>query len=220
MHKQKGAVEIILVFLLVAALGLAGYFWWQGRQEQNESTSTTSTSSEETSDRLDTSSSNLGKEPTKISGLVSTDGWQALTYKEISFLVPPDARTEESDYEIYGVKKVLFIYQNKDSVIPAKIVVRDYLGGSRREQYLSLEGVAREAFLKDCKPLFVDALFGSVKALQIANNGGECQGGGGGMVAVVGKKFFIWHDLNYDDETGVIHRSSIRDTIISTLKPL
>ena len=29
MHKQKGAVEIILVFLLVAALGLAGYFYLQ-----------------------------------------------------------------------------------------------------------------------------------------------------------------------------------------------
>lgn len=29
MHKQKGIVEIILVLLLVAALGAAGYFYWQ-----------------------------------------------------------------------------------------------------------------------------------------------------------------------------------------------
>jgi hypothetical protein len=97
--------------------------------------------------------------------------------------------------------------------IGSRITVEPYNGGSRRTQYLG----TNTYLVKECHLLFVDSLFGSVPALQIANDGGWCQGGGGATVVVVGDKFVTFHELNYNSNTKEISRYTIRDTMISTL---
>ena len=96
-------------------------------------------------------------------------------------------------------------------MIPQRVTVEPYQGGSRRSQFL--KGIN----IDYCKPLYEEALFGTVNALQIAIDGGECQGGGGGIVTVVGDKLVIFHDLFYPTDTKIIHRYDKRDTIISTV---
>ena len=88
----------------------------------------------------------------------------------------------------------------------------DYKGGSRRVEAFGSSST-------ECNPIYQDAMFGTVKALQMAGDGGQCQGGSGGIVAVVGKKLFIKWDLGYDLKTKQIYRMPVIDTIISTLRP-
>jgi len=77
----------------------------------------------------------------------------------------------------------------------------------------------RNTEVADCRPLYEEALFGDVKALQIAVESGYCQGGSGGIVTVVGNKLvIIGGGVGYDPKTKVIGRWAIRDTLISTLR--
>jgi len=78
----------------------------------------------------------------------------------------------------------------------------------------------RNTEVADCRPLYEEAFFGNVKALQIAIDGGYCQGSSGGIITVVGNKLVIvttGGGLTYDPETKVIGRWAIGDTLISTL---
>jgi hypothetical protein len=77
----------------------------------------------------------------------------------------------------------------------------------------------RNTEVADCRPLYEEALFGNVKALQIAVESGYCQSNSGGIVTVVGNKLvIIGSGLAYDPKTKVIGRWPIRDTLISTLR--
>ena len=79
--------------------------------------------------------------------------------------------------------------------------------------------MASHAEITDCKPIYKEAMFGSINALQIAIDGGWCQGGSGGIVTVVGKKLVTLDGgLTYNTDTKTINRWRIRDTLISTLK--
>jgi len=113
--------------------------------------------------------------------------------------------SDDSDCRIF--------YSDPRQVIASRITVEPYRGGSRRVQFL---GPSAD-LVKPCNYLYIDSLFGSVPALQIANDGGQCQGGGGGVVAVVGDKLVTFHELNYSSDTKEISRYTIRDTMISTL---
>jgi len=94
--------------------------------------------------------------------------------------------------------------------------VIDYTGGSRREQFL-----ASYAEIADCQPLYKEAEFGSIKALQVAVNGEICQGNSGGIITVIGDKIVFFHGgLTYNPDLKLIQRWDIRDTLISTLKLL
>ncbi len=156
-------------------------------------------------------------EPTSIAKIkispLNTNDWKQVQNNGVFFKIPSNA----SCNSVTECTEVTYpnVYQGKTLSMPARILVNvtDYLGGSRRAQYLT-----KYKGIEDCKPIYVETLFGSINALQIAVDGGWCQGGyDGGIVAVIGKKFVVvGPGLNYN-ENKEISRWNERDTLISTL---
>lgn len=144
---------------------------------------------------------------------LDTTGWKSVVNAGVKFKIPANA-TCTNDTQCTEVTYPI-VYQGKTQPLPARITitVTGYTGGSRREQYFSLYPGTKE-----CRPIVVESKFGTVDALQIAIDGGWCQGGYvGGTAAVIGNKFVvIGPSLVYDSQK-VISRWDIEDTLISTL---
>ncbi len=145
--------------------------------------------------------------------LVDTSGWQTITQDGIVFQIPPSADFDNQSNP--GNINWSWDYQNHTLNTNIKIYISDYKGGSRREAFYS---AFRAEDASTCKHIYQEATFGKVSALQIANDGGSCQGGGGGIVTTIGDKLVILHDLSYTSTAKDINRWDIRDTIISTLR--
>lgn len=143
--------------------------------------------------------------------LVSTAGWKTVELNGVSFMIPSDAScnndtacsTVSYNFEVNGRTITTYIY----------LKVSDYQGGSRREAFRSTH-----TEIENCNPIYVDSIFGTVKGLQIAIDGGMCQGGGGGIVIALKNKLVTVENSTYKSETKEIYKWPIRDTIISTLK--
>ena len=138
--------------------------------------------------------------------------WKIVLNNGVSFMIPPGATCDNDNL----CTQVTYIWDYQGHSISSYIYidVSDYYGESAKEKFLE-----KNTEVVDCRPIYEEAIFGTVKALQIAIDGGYCQGGGGGIVAVVGNKIvMISGGLGYDPETKVIDRWPVRDTIFSTLK--
>lgn len=148
--------------------------------------------------------------PLKDISLLPTGDWRAVANNGISFKIPPYAHCNDEN----NCTLVSYTWDYQGRKIPAsiKLNVSDFEGDSRREQFLRTHTETSY-----CRPIYKEAMFGDVKALQIAIDGGWCQSGGGGIVTVVGNKFVVFEGLTYDSDQK-IERWSVRDTIISTLK--
>lgn len=147
--------------------------------------------------------------------ILDTTDWTPVSLSGVGFKIPPDFRCEDSNSDcskVYAPPTVIN-GSTHTPAIPSRITVVDYEGGSRRVQFAGLYGTQLDL----CKPIYQDAYFGSVRALQIAIDSGECQGDdGGAIVAVVGDKLFISWGLIRDYQSGIM-RWDIQDSIISTL---
>ena len=144
--------------------------------------------------------------------VLSTEGWKTVYQNGVSFKIPPDAVCKTDSREVEeNTQDCRLIYFTSEVAVPIQISVSEYAGGSRRKQFFG-------DHYRDCHWIYEEALFGKIKALQIAGDGGWCQGGVGGIVAVVGSKLVVFHGLTYNPETGVIARFPIRDTVVSTLR--
>ena len=146
---------------------------------------------------------------------MDTSDWKNVTNNGVRFKIPSNASC--NNYTACTEVAYPNVFQGTVMPLPARILigVTEYSGGSRREQFFAAHDGDRE-----CKPLFVDTLFGTVDALQIAIDGGWCQGGyNGTIVAVIGNKFVILGPgLGYNDNKE-ISRWDVRDTLVSTLSP-
>lgn len=199
--------------IIIVTVLLAGYFFYQ------KQTYTPQPSSQETtqpsSSGLDSPTINDENEVTntqveKIT-LLPTTGWKEVSLEGVSFQIPSEGRFETGKYGL--VEEMGFIYFSDLDVIPSKVEVQNYTGGSRREQFLSgFEN--KERIIEDCKLKFEEALFGKVRALQISHSDSSCPSG---IVAVAGDKLVILHDLYYNSATNQITRTPEIDTVISTL---
>lgn len=144
--------------------------------------------------------------------ILSTVGWKTVYQNGVSFKIPSEARCKSSTLSgEEDEKNCMYIYFSPDQIIPQGISVSEYKGGSRRDQFFG-------DYYEDCHWIYEEALFGNVKALQIASDVSWCQGGGGGIVAVIGDKFVNFSYLSYNPETKVIDRYPLRDTVISTFR--
>ncbi len=142
---------------------------------------------------------------------MSTVGWRNVSNNGVSFLVPPDALCADSD-ENCNVVITTFEFEGQPIDTSYIISVEPYQGGPRREQFIAGH---EKTLIESCNPLFVEAAFGSVDALQIAVSG--CYDSGG-ILTVVGDKLVTFYALSYNPNTKEIERSALRDTIISTLR--
>lgn len=142
---------------------------------------------------------------------VSTNNWKSTSNNGIQFKIPPEANC--NDNQTCTLVSWTSQYQGNTLYHSIRVEVKDYLGGSRREQFY-------QNTKPECHDIYQEASFGPVKALQIAIDGGWCQGGGGGIVTVINNKLVIIHNLFYNPETKVIDRWDIRDTLVSTLKQI
>ena len=143
---------------------------------------------------------------------ISTNNWKSASNNGVQFKIPPEAACNGN--QACTLVSWTSQYQGHTLYHNIRVEVKDYLGGSRRDQfYQNMNPV-------ECHDIYQEANFGSVKARQIAIDGGWCQGGGGGIVTVVGNKLVIVHNLFYNPETKVIDRWDIRDTLVSTLKQI
>ncbi len=144
--------------------------------------------------------------------VLSTEGWKQVSNDGVSFLIPPDSLCMPSETDC---DRVLYTWYLNGRPITSTVYVdiQTYKGGSRRAQFLETHDE-----ILNCNPLYVESLFGTVRALQIGSDGGMCQGGGGGIVTVVGDKLIIFRDLSYNSDTKQFPRFGVRDTIISTLR--
>ncbi len=145
----------------------------------------------------------LAKIPT-----ISTDNWKSASNNGVQFKIPPEATC--NDNQACTLISWTSEYQGNTLYHNIRVEVKDYLGGSRREQFY-------QNTKPECHDIYQEASFGPVIALQIAIDGGWCQGGGGGIVTVIGNKLVIVHNLFYNLETKVIDRWDVRDTLVSTL---
>lgn len=224
---NKKVVIWLLLGLLILSFGIVGFFVYKhfqlkqqldevqptGVQEAKPSTPSIATETEKTSSEMTPSPAEATPVLERVK-VLPTDNWKTVSNNGVRFKIPPEASCDQDNQ----CQKITYLWDYQGHTIPSYIYVRvsDYTGGSRRQQFL-----ASHAEVANCRPLYQEAMFGSVKALQIAIDGGYCQGSGGGIVAVVGKKLVIFGGgLTYDPKTKVIDRWDIRDTIISTLRPL
>jgi hypothetical protein len=220
---KKWIKSLILTFLGVfigAGLFLSGYRLGQSRQPQTISipiipllpTPATSPLPSATSPPSIVSPTPIPSAPLKRINILPTEGWRMVYLNGVSFKIPPDARCKSSSLsEEENEQDCRLIYFTSTQIIPSQVSVSEYKGGSRREQYFG-------DHYEDCHWIYEEAYFGNVKALQIAADGGWCQGGAGAIITVIGDKFVVFRDLYYDPGTKIIHRFPPRDTIMSTLR--
>lgn len=142
---------------------------------------------------------------------LSTVGWRSVSNNGVNFLIPNNATCTGGDANCTSVVTPTNI---GDAIInvATNLTVEPYEGFSRREQYISKH---ENDIIRACNPLFVEATFGSINALQIAANT-DCYDAGA-IVTVVGDKMVIFWSLMYENESRVIARYDVRDTIVSTL---
>lgn len=141
----------------------------------------------------------------------ATSDWKTVINNGVAFRIPPQANC--NDPSSCTLVSWTSDYQGNTAYYNIRVEVKRYLGGSRREQFYT-------NMKPECHDIYKEARFGSIQALQIAIDGGWCQGGGGGIVAVVGQKLVIIHNLFYNPNTKVIDRWDVRDSLVSTLNPL
>lgn len=168
-----------------------------------------------TKDETSESTGNITTPPPTVKPVyikpLDTSDWKTVSNNGISFKIPAYATCNDSSQ----CNKVSWTFDYQGHSIPTHIdiEVQNYLGGSRRDQYFSYEPSS-----KDCKPIYQESLFGKVNALEVAVDGGWCQGGyDGGIVVVVGNKLVILGPGQFYNEQKTIQRWDIRDTLISTL---
>jgi hypothetical protein len=137
--------------------------------------------------------------------VVSTADWETETLNSVSFKRPPDM-----ELKTFAESPESGILVREDGLPYINIRVKDYNGGSRRKEYFGDD-------YYDCHYIYEEAMFGTVKALQIAADNGWCQGGAGAIVTVVGDKLVSIGYLAYYPDTKAILRSAPKDTLISTL---
>ena len=142
---------------------------------------------------------------------LSTVGWRSVSNSGVTFLIPQDATCTGGDENCTSIVTTSE-YEGRTISASRSVSVEPYEGGSRRDQFIANHDTS---IVESCNPIFEEALFGSVNALQIAADG-NCYDAGA-IVAVVGDKMIIFWSLAYDYQTKEIMRSPIRDTIISTL---
>ena len=140
--------------------------------------------------------------------ITSTTGWKTISFKGVSFKIPPDLTFKD----LQDSSNTAIIYLEGEIGGPRlSVAVQDYKGGSRRKEYFGNN-------YYDCHYIYEDALFGKVKALQIAADVNWCQGGyTGAIVTVVGDKLVAVPGLGYDLETKEISRYQFMDTFVSTI---
>lgn len=143
---------------------------------------------------------------------LSTAGWKSVANNGVSFLIPKDASCIGSD-ELCTAISTSFEFEGRNLPISIPVSVEVYEGNSRREQFIKNH---HPELIKSCNPIFSEAMFGSVNALQIAADG-NCYDAGA-IVAVAGNKMVIFWSLTYDEQTKKINRFPLRDTIISTVQ--
>ena len=201
-RSQRGSV-LFLVLVVVLVLGIAGYFVRKNYQlKKNERVIFSkhyppSFQETETIEKIE---------------ILSTDDWKEVANNGIHFKIPPEASCDDEDY--CGKVSYSQKYLSHEVIHTIYVKVQNYTGSSRKKQFM-----ASHAEITDCKPIYKEAMFGSINALQIAIDGGWCQGGSGGIVTVVGKKLVTLDGgLTYNTDTKTINRWRIRDTLISTLK--
>ena len=216
--RQKGIAHLfLLVVVVIIGIGAIGYLAYQNVQLRNKDLakiSPTPTPIFEAEPTISTSPITASTTtPTEIVPISSTDDWIEIQNNGVSFKIPPNASCNDNQL----CSQVSWSSDYQGHTIPHYIYlkVEDYLGGSRREQFIA----THTEITSSCQPIYKEAMFGSVKALQIAVDGGLCQGSIGGIVAVIGEKLVVIDGgLSYNPDTKEIGRWVIRDTLISTLK--
>lgn len=203
---------ITLMVLALLLLGATGYLAYQNYQLRQQLAQILTSPSPSPTPQQAEDSPTPSPSPTpqlKQIKILSAANWKEVSNNGVSFKIPPEANCNDEN----ACSDVEYTWDYEGHTIPSHIYIKvsDYGGGSRREQFF---GDSYE----DCHWLYEEAFFGSIKALQIAKDGGWCQGGGGGIVTVIGNKFVVFEDLNYNPETKEINRWDVRDTLISTLK--
>ena len=140
--------------------------------------------------------------------LESANNWKVISFKNISFRIPPDLTFKDLEDD----SNIGIIYKEGEVGAPRiSIGVKNYNGGSRRQEYFGNN-------YYDCNFIYEEAMFGKVNALQIAADLDLCQGGAGAIVTIVGDKLvFVGQFLQYDLGTKEILRYPLKDTIISTI---
>lgn len=137
--------------------------------------------------------------------IISTNGWKPITFKGITFKIPSDLTFKDlQDTSNHGI-----IYREGEAGGPRAVIgVQDYKGGSRRQEFFGNN-------YYDCHYIYEDAMFGKVKALQIAADTNWCYGAGA-IVTVVGNKLVYIPNLGYN-ENKIITRYDLVDAIVSTI---
>jgi len=221
---NKKTTNWLLISLAVLLFGIIGFFghkYYELKKQIDKAeptasktrTSSTSTSASETGISTEPQSSPEKTDVLEQVKTLSTVNWKLVSNNGVSFKIPPAASCNSEQCSNISY---VWDYEGHTTTSHIYIQIADYAGGSRREQFL-----ASHTETASCRPLYKEAVFGSVRALQIAIDGGFCQGSSGGIVAVISNKLAIFDGgLTYNPDTKVIRRWDIRDTVISTLKSL
>ncbi|MEK7517909.1 MAG: hypothetical protein AAB583_05135, partial [Patescibacteria group bacterium] len=186
---------IVLAILLIVAVGVGGYILGANQNQIAQPPPQLVPTIIQPSPTQTITSTPMPSEatiaPIKSVPLISTSGWKAVANNGIAFMIPPEA-TCNNDTACSTVT-VNSIVNSKTVPSYIYVKVRDYHGESLRETYTSTH-----TEILNCDPLYVETIFGTVKALQIA--AGDCSGNTGGMVTVINNKLVtidggLWYDL-------------------------
>jgi len=216
---RSNMLIMVLIGLVMLGIGLpAGYFIANSnKQTLNTSISPSPTPSViptvgATADKKISPPQDVKNEITttqlKVISVSSTEGWKSITFKGVSFKIPADLTFKD----LQESSNIGIIYREGQVGGPsATIGVQNYKGGSRRQEYFGNN-------YYDCHYIYEEAMFGKVKALQIAADLNWCQGGAGAIVTVAGNKLVsVGPSLQYDVATKKILREPLNDTIVSTI---
>ena len=188
MKRSRKGMAFLPVLLITFVLGIAGYFVYQNSPLKNNK------QEDGTMEQIE---------------ILSTDDWKEVANDGVYFKIPPDASCDDENfcgkvsysqkYILHGVPRTIYIKVHYDT------------RNSRKKQF-----IATHANVTGCKPIYQEAMFGSINALQIAIDGGWCQGNIGGITTVIGRKLVTFDGGLTYNSNNEINRWRIRDTLIST----
>ena len=148
--------------------------------------------------------------------ILDTSSWVDYSCNLISYKLPSNY-TQQCHVGTDGVQDEI-VYREKEGYSGSSIFVKQYDGGSRRQNWIDTMKASDSEVSKYV--IFQESLFGNVSGLDVFASGGWWQGGYASPILISHDKTIvsIHGGRDYNEVTKKITRWEISDTIASTIK--
>jgi hypothetical protein len=151
--------------------------------------------------------------------LSDTTYWNEFSCGDILYKIPPTYAEKCTQDSVKSTSYSVLLTIPGQYGVAGNIMISQYDGGSRRQQWITGMNVTNEELSKYVR--FQETQFGTISGLDVFASGGWWQGGMVSPILIANGKTLVsiyGGGRNFDDQTGKITRSELVDTIASTIR--